>query len=182
MSKKNEPTYEKLSKSLSDEEIAESYVLRSTLTGEEKNQAEVEFKKLRMQRLKSMSDEQVLQSELIRMRLLMKDYFKQNIFLPSFSFANQLKKYIDLLNVSHTQFAADINIHKTKLSRIINSKENPNIELMYRLEIHSGSMIPATYWYRLYSKKIEEEIKTDEDKRAMESGKVKNELKFKLSA
>ncbi|MEZ4830363.1 MAG: helix-turn-helix transcriptional regulator [Bacteroidia bacterium] len=182
MSKKNEPTYEKLSESLSDEEIAESYVLRSTLTAEEKNQAEVEFKKLRMQTLKSMSDEQVLQSELIRMRVLMKDYFKQNIFLPDFSFANQLKKYIDLLNISHTQFAADINIHKTKLSRIINSKENPNIELMYRLEIHSGSMIHATYWYRLYSKKVEEEIKTDEDKRSLESGNVKNELKFKLSA
>jgi transcriptional regulator with XRE-family HTH domain len=182
MSKKNEPTYEKLRKALSDEEIAESYVLRSTMTEEEKSQAEAEFKKLRMQRLKSMSDEQVLQSELMRMKLLMKDYFKQNIFLPSFSFASQLKKYIALLNVSHTKFASDINIHKTKLSRIINSKENPNIELMYRLEIHSGAMIPATYWYRLFSKEIEEEIKTDQEKRAIESEKVKNELKFKLSA
>lgn len=182
MSKKNEPIYEKLSKSLSDEEIAESYVLRSEMTEKEKSQAEAGFKKLRMQRLKSMSDEHVLQSELMRMKLLMKDYFKQNIFLQSFSFANQLKKYVFLLQVSHAQFAEDINIHKTKLSRILNSKENPNIELMYRLEIHSGAMIPATYWYRLHTKKIEEEIKTNQEKRAIESEKVKNELKFKLPA
>ena len=167
---------------MTDEEIAESYVLRSTLTEEEKAQADAEFKKLRLKKLKSMSDEQVLQSELMRMKLLMKDYFKQNIFLPGFSFANQLKQYIGLLNISHTQFAADVNIHKTKLSRIINSKENPNIELMYRLEIHSGAMIPATYWYRLFSRQIEEEIKTDQESRAIESEKVKNELKFKRSA
>lgn len=182
MSKKNEPTYEKLSKSLTDEEIAQSYVLRSKMTEEEKLHADAEFKKLRLEKLASMSDEQILQSELIRMKLLMKDYIEQSEFLASFSFANQLKKYIELLRLSHAQFARDIDIHRTKLSRIINSKENPNIELMYRLEIHSGAMIPATYWYRLYTKQIEEEIKTNQERRAIESEKVKNELNFKLSA
>ena len=79
-------------------------------------------------------------------------------------------------------FANDLNIHKTKLSRILNNRENPNIELMYRLEHHSGQMIPATYWYRLFTKKQEEDIKLNHEKRKLESKKVKNELNFKLSA
>lgn len=182
MSKKKDPTYKSLRKYLSDEEIAESYVLRSTMTADEKLQAEEEFRKLRMERLKSMSDAQILQSELLRMKLLIKEYINQNAFLPEFSFANQLKKYVELLKVPHSKFAEDIHIHKTKLSRLIHAKDHPNEELMYRLEIHSGSMIPATYWYRLHTKKIEEEIKTNQEKRATESEKVKNELNFKLSA
>ena len=74
MSKKNEPTYDQLKKTLTDEEIVESYVLRSEMTEEEKTEAEDEFRKLRMEQLKSMSNQQVLQSELMRMKLLMKDY------------------------------------------------------------------------------------------------------------
>jgi len=182
MSNKKEPTYEKLSQYLTDEEIAESYILRSTLTKKEKAEAEEEFRKLRMERLQAMSDEQVLQSELMRMKLLMKEYFQQNTFLEMFSFANQLKKYITLLKISNAQFAADIDIHKTKLSRLINSKENPNVELMYRLEVHSGKMIPANYWFRLHVRKLEEEIKSNQEKRALEARRVKNELNFKLSA
>lgn len=182
MSKQHEPTYNQLKKTLTDSEIAESYVLRSEMSEEEKRVAEEEFRKLRMEQLKSMSDQQVLQSELMRMKLLIKEYISQNIFLSSFSFASQLKKYIELVGISHTQFANNINLHKTKLSRIINAKENPNIELMYRLETHSGQMIPANYWYRLYSKEIEEDIKSNAEKRAAESEKVKNELRFKRSA
>ncbi len=73
MSKLKEPTYEDLRKELSDEEIAESFVFRSAMTAEERNQADEEFRKLRFERLKEMSDEQILQSELMRMKLLMKD-------------------------------------------------------------------------------------------------------------
>ncbi len=73
MTKQKEPTYEDLRKELSDEEIAESFVFRCTMTVEERKQADEEFRKLRFERLKEMSDEQILQSELMRMKLLMKD-------------------------------------------------------------------------------------------------------------
>ncbi|MCB0634895.1 MAG: hypothetical protein KDD15_34425, partial [Lewinella sp.] len=92
------------------------------------------------------------------------------------------KKYIGLLRKTRTDFAADLDIHKTKLSRILNDKENPNIELMYRLEHHSANMIPANYWYRLHSRKLEEDIKMDSIKRSEEYKRVKNRLKFKKSA
>ncbi|MDX2070987.1 MAG: hypothetical protein SFV55_21335 [Haliscomenobacter sp.] len=56
------------------------------------------------------------------------------------------------------------------------------MELMYRLEHHSSNMIPATYWYRLHSRKLEEDIKLDTEKRAVEYKRVKNNLVFKKSA
>lgn len=179
MNKPKEPTYEDLRKELSDEEIVESYVFRSTMTADERKQADEEFRKLRFESLTNMSDEQILQSELMRMKLLMKDYFQQSAFIASYSFSSQLKKYIDLLKKNRSDFAADLDIHKTKLSRILNDKENPNLELMYRLERHSGNMIPANYWYRLHSRKLEEDIKLDTQKRAEEYKRVKNELKFR---
>lgn len=182
MSKKKEPTYDDLRKTLSDEEIAESYVLRSTMPDEVREKADEEFRRLRFEQLKNRSDEQILRGELMRMKLLMKDYFKQSSFIESYSFSNQLKQYIDLLKKTRTDFAADIDIHKTKLSRILNDKENPNIELMYRLEHHSGDMIPATYWYKLHSKKLEEDIKMDDKKRTEEHKRVKNKLTFRISA
>ena len=75
---KKEPTYEEIKKRLSKEEIVDSFVFRSNLSGKEKELADEEFLKLRLKKLKEMSDEQILHSELLRMKLLMKDYFKQN--------------------------------------------------------------------------------------------------------
>lgn len=178
MSNKKEPTYEELSKVYSDKEIAESFVFRSNMTDEEKEVADAEFKRLRFEQLGNMSDEEILKGELIRMKLLIKDYFEQPDFVEEYSFSNQLRKYIFLLKKTMTAFAHDIDLHKTRLSRILNNRESPNIELMYRLEHHSGMMIPATYWYRLFTKKQEEEIKSDSKKRTAESQRVKNELKI----
>jgi hypothetical protein len=90
MKKSNEPTYEDLKKKYSDEEIVDSFVFRSTMTDEERKQADEEFRKLRFERLKNMSDKQILQSELMRMKLLMKDYFNQLQYIEDFSFSNQL--------------------------------------------------------------------------------------------
>lgn len=182
MNKKNpEPTYESVKNRLSDEEIIDSYVFRSTMTAAEKEEADAAFRKLRFEQLKNMSDKQILQGELMRMRLLMKDYFEQSTFMKSFSFSVQLKTYIELLKKSQASFAKDIDIHKTKLSRLLNDKENPNIDLMYRLEWHSGQMIPATYWFKLHTKKLEHSIKENQEKRKEASKRVKNELNFEES-
>lgn len=179
MSTKKEPTYEELSKIYSDKEIAESFVFRSNMTAVEKEAADEELKRLRFEQLKNRSDEQILQGELMRMRLLMKDYFNQSSFIESYTFSSQLRTYISLLKKTMVDFSSDIDIHKTKLSRLLNNRENPNIELMYRLEHHSGNMIPATYWYRLFAKEQEEKIKSDAEKRVAEYKRVKNELSFK---
>lgn len=64
MDKKSEPKYEDLKKRLSDEEIADAFVLRGELEGEEKAAAELELRKLRLERLKAMSEQEVLKGQL----------------------------------------------------------------------------------------------------------------------
>ena len=66
--------------------------------------------------------------------------------------------------------------HPTKLSRILNEKENPNIELMYRLGKHSDGELPVHYWWRLFSRQLENKIKTDLEKKLDEASKVKGHL------
>ncbi|MEM8526255.1 MAG: helix-turn-helix transcriptional regulator [Bacteroidota bacterium] len=175
---KKEPTYEELRKQYSDEEIVESFVFRSNMSKEEKALADAEFKRLRLEQLKNMSDKQVLKGELMRMKLLQRDYFKQSSYSATYSFDQQLKTYIDLLKKSRKSVAEDLDIHPTKLSRILNGKENPNIDLMYRLERHSGNMIPATHWYRLFTRKVEHDIRQNAEHRQKEYERVKNVLVF----
>jgi hypothetical protein len=63
MGKIKEPTYEDLRKKLSDEEIVESFVFRSTMTDEERKQADEEFRKLRFESLKEMSQDEERKKE-----------------------------------------------------------------------------------------------------------------------
>jgi plasmid maintenance system antidote protein VapI len=86
---------------------------------------------------------------------------------------------VQLIGRSQKTFAEEIDVHPTKLSRIINGKENPNIELSYRLETHCGNIIPAVYWWRLHARRIEEDIRTNRIMRDEERHKVKNNLTFR---
>jgi len=176
---KFESIYEELSKQFSDKEIVERYVFSDDLTEQEKQEIAEEFKALRLKSLKGRTEEQRLFSELMRMKLLMQDYLERNSFEKDFSFSNQLGQYIRMLGRNHRDFANEIDLHPTKLSRLLNDRENPNIELVYRLEKHCGNIIPAIYWWKLHSRELEEEIKTDENRRKIESEKVKNNLKFR---
>ncbi|MCO6476741.1 MAG: helix-turn-helix domain-containing protein [Phaeodactylibacter sp.] len=176
---KYERIYKELRKQFSDEEIVERYVIPEDLSDQEKKEIEEEFRKLRLKSLKERTEEQRLLSELMRMKLLMKDYFERSGFEEELSFSNQLEQYIKILGRSKKDFAGEIDLHPTKLSRLLSGRENPNVELVYRLENHCGNVIPAIYWWRLHSRKLEEEIKTDEKKRKIESKKVKNNLKFR---
>ncbi len=177
--KKSEKIYRELSKKYTDEEIVESFVFNETLDTEEQKKAEEEFRKIRMERLKNMSESDILSANLIKIKLRIKDYFKRSKFEDRFSFSNQLKEYIKITKRSNKEIAENLNIHPTKLSRIINDKENPNIELMYRLEEHSSGELPAFYWWRLYSKELEYKIRTDLEKKLEEAKKVKGALQVR---
>ncbi len=129
--------------------------------------------------MRERTEEQRLLSALMRMKLLMSDYFERSGFEVEFSFSKQLEQYIKILGRSHKAFAAEIDLHPTKLSRLLNDRENPNVELVYRLEIHCGHIIPAICWWKLYAKRIEDDVRTDHEKRKIESKKVRNQLRFR---
>lgn len=175
----HEKTYQKLRKELSDEEIAEAYVFPEDLDEKEKAEAEDDFRELRWKALKERTEEQRLFGELMQMRLLMRDYFERDSFEDEFSFSNQLGQYIRVLGRSQKEFATEIGLHPTKLSRLLNNREHPNVELTYRLDVHSGHVIPALYWWRLHARSIEEDVRTNELKKKQESKKVSNYLTFK---
>lgn len=173
MKKSKEEAYNELRKTYSDEELAESFIFSVEPSAEER----AEFLRLRLERLKNMSEYELIASALFAFKLKIQDYLKRTRFANEFSFANQLREYVRLSGRSNTEIADNLDIHKTKLSRLINGREKPNTELMYRLEEHSGGEIPAHYWWRLHAKEPEHQLRTDFEKRSAEAGKVENPLK-----
>jgi len=177
---KSEKIYKKLSKIYSDEEIVESFVFNDdNLSEEEQIKADKEFREMRLSQLKNMTESEILFGKLMKMKLRIKNYLSENRFLVEFKFSNQLKLYSKIINRTNKDFAEDLGLHQTKLSRIINGRENPNVDLMYRLEEHSSGEIPAHHWWRIYSLELEHKIRTDLEKKIEESKKVKNRILIK---
>ena len=110
------------------------------------------------------------------MKLRIKNYLSENKFSNEYKFGNQLRLYSKIINRTNKDFAEDLGVHQTKLSRIINGRENPNVDLMYRLEEHSSGEIPAYQWWRIYFLELEHKIRTDLEKKMEESKKVKNQI------
>lgn len=174
----NKDLYKELSKKYSDEEIAESFVFPDELTGQEKYEADKEFRRLRFELLKNQTEGERIFSEFLRLRILIEDYLKSEPFHKTKNFGSFLNDYISIIRKSKKEFAQDLNIHYTRLSRILNNREEPNIEVCYRLEKHSGELTSALLWWKLMIKKQEHLIQQDHETRKIEAAKVKNEFKF----
>lgn len=163
---------------MTPEELVKYYVFPHGLSEEEKKEAEREMRDIRMRLLHEMTETQRLYGDLIRFRLEVEQYIQEGQYTPEHSFGSYLKEYIRLIKKQQKSFADDIRLHPTKLSRILNDREDPNIPLMYRLEKHSGRKIPALLWWKILMKKIEHEIDEDIALREEEEAKVDNELQF----
>ena len=177
--KKSDKIYEEVSKKYTDEEIVEGFVFNESLSASEQKEVDEEFRKIRLERLKSMTDQERLVSNLWRLKYQIKMYLESGDYKEEYSFANQLRRYIEVTQRNNKEIAEDLGIHPTKLSRILHGRENPNVELMYRLEKHSSEEIPAYYWWRLYSRELENTIRTDLSKKVSEASKVKNALEVR---
>ena len=171
-----EEIYKKLREQYTVEEIAESMMIPAELTEEEEKKAEKELRKYRFQRLKEMTEEDWIHSDTFRLRFQMEDYLKEKEFSPEKTFGKYLEEYIHAIRKSKKAFSEDIGVHYTRLSRILHGKEEPNLALMYRLEKHSGELIPAILWWKLTIKKQEHQIRKDKETRIAEGKKVKNAL------
>ncbi|MEO1515503.1 MAG: helix-turn-helix transcriptional regulator [Bacteroidota bacterium] len=176
---KFEEIYNKLREQYTDEEIADSMLIPQDLTPEELKEANEELKAFRFSLLHQKSEKKRIYSDLLRFKYTMEDYLKSDSFDQEKSFGKHLAEYIRILNRTKKSLSEDIGVHYTRLSRIFNDREEPNIELMYRLERHSGDIIPAIYWWKLLVKKQEFTIRQDAEKRKTEGDKVKNAIKFR---
>lgn len=177
--KKYEAIYEKLRKKYTDEEIADSMLIPADLTEEERKKADEELRAFRFKLLSERTEEQRVYSDLLRMRYQLERYIQEREFVEEKSFGKQLEEYARILKRTKKQLSEDLNIHYTRFSRIINDREEPNIELTYRLDKHSGGLIPALIWWKLMIKKQEYFIRQDENSRKEEAAKVRNAVKFR---
>ena len=177
--KKYEKIYKKLRKTYSDEEIADSMLIPADLTESEKEKANEEIRTLRFKLLREQTEEQRIYSDLMRFKFLLEDYIKSEDYTEEKNFGKQLEEYTRILKRTKKKLSEDLGIHYTRLSRIINDREEPNIELTFRLEKHSGGLISALHWWKLITKKQEYYIKIDKQTRKKEGAKVKNSIKFR---
>ena len=173
---KYDKIYQELKKKYSVEEIAESMMIPADMTKEEKKQSDKEIREYRMNLLRNMTEEDRILSDVMRLRFQMEEYVKRDKFSMDKTFGKYLAEYIRIVKKTRKEISEDLAIHYTKLSRIINDKEEPNIELSYRLEKHSGNLIRARIWWKLMIKKHEFIITRDEETRKREQKKVKNYL------
>ena len=166
--------YEKLSKKYTKEELVEAFVFPSDMSEEEEQEANRQFREERLRKLANRTPEEKILSGLLRIKYQMKDYINRNQYDPEKTAVHFLNDYLKVIDKKQKDLASDIGIHVTRLSRILNGKEKLSLSIAYRLEAHSGDLIPAIMWWKLVQKEVEQEIKTDEEKRQEEKEKVKN--------
>lgn len=179
MAKNNQKIYKNLEKIYSAEEMAENFYVQKEMTKSEQQSAHEEIWKIRQKLLSEMSSEDKIYSELLRIKYQIKNYVEKEGYISNQSVSTFLKDYMKVLGKKQKDLSIDLDIHKTRLSRILNNRERISLQLAYRLEIHSGDLIPAILWWKLVQKEIEEEIKADKDERKKERKKVKNIASWK---
>ena len=162
----------------SDEELADAYIFPNDLSPEDKAAADTELRVLRMQRLRQMTDQQRLLADLLRLKFEMEDYVRLGVYTEQHSFGAYLQRYLKLLDLKQHQFAQEIGLHPTKVNQLIKGRVEANIGLTFRLEKHTGGIIPATLWWKLIARKIEDAIAKDKATRAKEEQKVHHARSF----
>lgn len=177
--KKYEKIYKELRKQYTDEEIAESMLIPADLTEEERKKANEEIKEFRFKLLRERTESQRIFSDLMRFRFQLERYIREEEYSEKKDFGRQLEEYVRILKRTKKELSEELDIHYTRLSRIINAREEPNIELTYRLEEHSGKLVSAIIWWRLIIKKQEYEIRRDEETRNKEAARVKNSVEVR---
>ena len=177
--KRYEKYYQKLSKKYTDEEITEFAMIPQDLTPEEQEQSNAKFREFRLKWLEKRTEEERIMGDLVQLRFKLEDYLKEKNYDEDKSFGKYLEEYARILKRTKKRLSEDLGIHYTRLSRIINDKEEPNIALAYRLEEHSDKLISAILWWKLVIKKQEFLIRQNESLRKIEAAKVKNAFKFR---
>jgi len=169
--------YQQLKAQYSDEEIVDSMLIPADLTKKESLELAAEMKVIRMRKLSETTTEEQILADVMRLKFQIENYIKKESFFFEKTFGKHLSEYIRILKKNKKEFAVDIALHYTKLSRIINDREEPSIELCYRLEKHSASLIKAELWWNLIIKKQGFILSKDEKTKLIEQEKVKNPLR-----
>ncbi len=172
MKNNNEKVYNRLKKKYSKNELAESVMFPKALSKEDAKIAREEFAKFRFDKRKNRTEKEQLYSSLLTLKYTIKTYLNSNDFVEENTFGKYLKDYLKIVKRSQKKLAEEIGLHPSRINRIIKGKERIGKAIAYRLESHSGEIIPALYWWKLIQKEIEQEIKTEKKERVIEKKNV----------
>ena len=168
---------------LSPEELVESAVFPVEMSAEERAAMALEMKELRLKRVAFLTDEEKTYANLVRLRVQMERYLMaESSPKEEKSFGHFLKAYQTIIDRNQRELAQDLGLHHTKLNRLLHDHDTPNLAFIYRLEKHSGNMIPALLWWKIAIKRTELLIVSDKKTKASEGKKVRNELHFSFAA
>ncbi|PTX61712.1 hypothetical protein C8N46_104356 [Kordia periserrulae] len=110
----------------------------------------------RLQRMKGLSNSQVVQAKLLQLKFQMQEFIKQPVNEAKSYFSMFLQQYIDTLYAKRAVFAKDIGITPVQLSQVINNHRAPQDDFILKLMIHSERMykgvspFPEALWYQVY--------------------------------
>jgi plasmid maintenance system antidote protein VapI len=154
------------------EELSPDNIYPHGLSPEEEAAADKELVAYRMELWNNRSKQERLRDQLMQLKYQIKDVVEALEYQEEMHFGYFLSAYIRILEKKQKEFAAEISVDETRLSRIIHKKEFPNDELFIRLEIHSNNTIPAFNWFMLAEKGKGYNIRTNKELRKKEKKNV----------
>ncbi len=168
-----EQIYKALQEKYSQAELADAILVSDSLADDDAIKAKEEFVQLRMARRNDLTEKEQLYSNILTLKYNIKSYLNKDQFNSKNTFGDYLRTYLKVVGRTQKRLAEEINIHPSRLSRIIKGKEPVGKSLAYRLEQHSGNLIPAIFWWKIFQKEVEQEIMTAKEERIIEKRYVK---------
>ncbi|MBS1686075.1 MAG: helix-turn-helix transcriptional regulator [Bacteroidetes bacterium] len=102
-----------------------------------------------------------LRMDLLQLRYQIEDYINDSRYDSTLSFQHFLEAYILDLGIKRHELARDLSIRPSALSQYLNAHRLPPIEVLVRLELHSGQIISAAHWYQLIEKEKIHQLSAD---------------------
>ncbi len=165
--------YKELSEQYNLEELSDAVLMSESKNDTESQQIEADFVRMRLERRGQLSEKEQLLSNLLSLKYQMKSYIKIRAFDSNKRIGNFIELYLQHVGRTQKDLSEEINIHPSRLNRIIKGKEKLGKSLVYRLESHSGDLIPALYWWKVMQIEVEQEIMTERKEREIEKRHVK---------
>lgn len=134
----------------------------------------------RLERMKSLSHEQIIKAKLLQLKLKMERFLNEPESDNHNPFSSFLEMYIDAIYTQRSSFAKDINVSPVFLSQVINNHRKPKEEFILKLMIHPELVFKGVcnfhneIWYQVYfQEKISETMSSQDEWRPTIEKQVK---------
>ncbi len=151
-------------------------------TKKERAEDSVALMQTRLERMKNLSEEDILRAKLLQLKLKMEKYLKEPVYDNQHYFTQFLITYVDTIYSKRSDFAKDINVTANFLSKVINSHREPKDDFILKLMLHSEKVFKTvsefqnSVWYQIYYLEKLSETMSSQDKWRPE---IEKQIKFK---